>query len=166
MYIVLRPFKINCMFDVQNFWKSYARERKNYSKRINLPKLKISMDYCAVYSIQYREHVFYTCYNQNITTNRLPSFCILDMKQLDIYVSPPAGVIMLNHFAAARRRYLWCSLWQNLIYSAYLVNWGYANFQKMQLDVVIHTIFWKSTNLRLTRPSGPIRYSILCPKGI
>ena len=27
--------------------------------------------------------------------------------------------------------------------------------------VVIHTIFWKSINLRLTHPSGPIRYSIL-----
>ena len=27
--------------------------------------------------------------------------------------------------------------------------------------IVIHTIFWKSVNLRLTRPSGPIRYSIL-----
>ncbi len=27
--------------------------------------------------------------------------------------------------------------------------------------VVIHTIFWKFINLRLTSPSGPIRYSIL-----
>ncbi len=32
---------------------------------------------------------------------------------------------------------------------------------KDQGTVVIHTIFWQSINLRLTRPSGPIRYSIL-----
>ena len=27
--------------------------------------------------------------------------------------------------------------------------------------IVIHTIFWKFSKLRLTSPSGPIRYSIL-----
>ncbi len=27
--------------------------------------------------------------------------------------------------------------------------------------IVIHTIFWTFSKLRLTRPSGPIRYSIL-----
>ncbi len=53
--------------------------------------------------------------------------------------------------------------------SAYPVNWGYANFQKMvwmriiciPCIIVIHTIFWKFSKLRLTSPSGPIRYSIL-----
>ncbi len=66
-----------------------------------------------------------------------------------------------------------CSLWQNLMYSAYPVNWGYANFQKTAwvwiililnlrtCTVVIHTILWKFANLRLTSPSGPIRYTIL-----
>ncbi len=43
------------------------------------------------------------------------------------------------------------------------------NFQCLILNlrtctIVIHTIFWKFSKLRLTRPSGPIRYSILnCP---
>ena len=65
--------------------------------------------------------------------------------------------------------------------SAYLVFWRYANFQKTSwlriiiisenfqclipnlrtCTIVIHTIFWKFLKLRLTSPSGPIRYSIL-----
>ncbi len=89
---------------------------------------------------------------------------------------------LVDNFCRVGVGCLRCSLWQNLIYSAYLVNWGYANLKK-SMDVnymhpvikdqcmkvlweyYIHTIFWKSINLRLTRSSGPIRYSILTSFG-
>ena len=56
-----------------------------------------------------------------------------------------------------------CHLWQNLIYSAYRVNRGYADFQKKLhgCTIVIHTFPWKFAYPRLTGPSGPIGYSIL-----
>ncbi len=38
-------------------------------------------------------------------------------------------------FGLIKKAILRCSLWQNLIYSAYPVNWGYANFQKNSMDV-------------------------------
>ena len=40
IYFPIRPFKIKCMFDFQNFSESYARERKKYTNRIILERIK------------------------------------------------------------------------------------------------------------------------------
>ncbi len=61
------------------------------------------------------------------------NMCVACLRtQVDITEGiPKTGTL---YFCKGCERYivLRCSLWQNLIYSAYLVNWGYANFKKKQ----------------------------------